>query len=305
MRPSQSTFLAWVSIVLGLFILGQSSNVEAASLTTLVSVRSVSGGTGPCDSTDFDQATAGTSISVDGCGTISPNGPFNSDTAGSARASFGSLGVDISTGISIGSTTLLGLPLGVYFAEGSARATSLDRITIDSGPSSGFLAIGFDLDGTLNFFEEGPQSARGSFASIFLDVSSSINGPYFEHIGRTGPPQSGELTFLLPYDGGFADLEITLLGQSACGRFDGIGAPTAFKCMTSANYFTSATVIGLDVLDSNKNPVANAQVTSESGFDYQAGVSEPPVSNPIPEPGTVLLLGTGLVGLIAWRYTAR
>lgn len=60
----------------------------------------------------------------------------------------------------------------------------------------------------------------------------------------------------------------------------------------SADYSHTARLTGIQVFDSNMNPVSNPSFSSASGQEYT-------VSGAVPEPGTWLLLGSGLAAFRA------
>ena len=302
MWPLQSTSLAWTSLALGLLILASPPNVEATSLTTSAFASTQSGISEPgCNLND-----SGTSNASASCGQFSGD----SLAEAMARASFDSLGVKVSTSISIPAFQIGATLLGTYLAEGRAQAKSSDSLTItpiDPNVTSGIVAFGFALDGSLNFFEEGPQDFTDLFTSITLTVVNATNGAYQKQIGRSFlPPESGELTFLLPYTTSIPlGLDIELLAVSSCGRGSnltgkGPGPGSDYNCMNSADFFSSATITSLEVRNESGQAV-DAGVTSLSGHVYPTG-SAP---NPIPEPSTMILFGSGLAGLIGWRWKSR
>ena len=60
------------------------------------------------------------------------------------------------------------------------------------------------------------------------------------------------------------------------------------------NFYDTARITGIQILDSTGNPVDNWTIASESGLNYTPNG----LFAPAPEPGSICLLTVGLLGLV-------
>ena len=270
-------------------------SAHAVTLMTQVDIRSSSTEAGNCQDVDSDNGGGGTVVSSGSC--ITSGGFAESSAEGAARANFGSLGAEFFSSTAAGTELP---PDGSLFPAaqtfGFAQAKSIDTLTITGSTSSGFLDVHFALGGTLDLLTIEPVGR--SSTSVRLQVAGSSDFFIKSLDSFDGASERGDLTFRLPYFGNLANLEISFQAEGFCGNTRA-GNLTNVGCMTTASFLGSADVIGLDVFDLDGNFVPDAIAISESGFDYQAGFQQPPE---IPEPSTMLLFGTGLAGLAAWRF---
>jgi hypothetical protein len=84
-----------------------------------------------------------------------------------------------------------------------------------------------------------------------------------------------------------------------CNGGDACLTPTTGTGSGTADFYNTMTLTGLLPKDANGNPVLDAQFSSGSGTQYSLnGVK------PVPEPGSLLLFGTGMA-VMALAYKRR
>ena len=159
----------------------------------------------------------------------------------------------------------------------TATAMFTDTIT---ATESGFLDFVWQLEGSVSC-SYCPSSAMADLAG--LEIAG--NGDFFFSFGFDG---SGTLsptlaTFSLPVIAGTpVDLSIRMIAYTHIEN----AFPGSFA---TADFLNTATLLSVATLDENRQPIAGS-VISNSGLTY-------PVSTPVPEPSTLLLLGTGAFSL--------
>ena len=180
-----------------------------------------------------------------------------------------------------------------------AQVNVFDTFTVTGGSGSGTLVWNWALDGTLNvgdttfaelyLYHDGstvadfracgdnvPNSGFLCFfpldASVTVDAVVSVGTPFLFGVPRNGSWSLGGLIF-------------------GPGPVDG-----------AIDFFNTAQLQPLVVLDSTGAQVSGVSVLSDSGFSYAVAGAAPTT---VPEPGSLLLLGTGLVGLVAGRRRLR
>jgi hypothetical protein len=278
----------------GIFLIAAgiiSSGVNAATFTII----------GEVDSSVclYEESTAGVSGS---CAIANHNGTGSL----TARSELGSLGIGGSFYAS--GTNPEGADLGV---RALMQAVFLDVLTF--GIQSGTFILPVDVGGTNSVQGTGLFGGivgGGAGISSAVGVVVGDTTIYYENsiydgssgqystIDGIGTLGISEVMFQIV--GGQVDLLAAFDGQFWCQ-----GLLFGSTCSVASDFFTSARFLSATVLD-EFGVVSAASITSQSGFDYRAGV-EPHAVAPVPLPAAGWFLGTALlmIGGVASRRRKR
>lgn len=315
MQTTASGYYSWASVI----ATGQTEG------TTTVDGFAGSFTTGPA----VKQVTLSTSYELwcvpdapSSCISNGPSWPFTDVTEGyatgsaaaAAHAQIGSLGAQASTGGDAFWATVSG-------AAGSA-AGMWDTISISPSRSySGFLQVNATVQGQLAVTEDNNLPAHynfvpgvdaavgvtygtafGQLGAFATTIGFDSQGNTFTYIPygvdlRNGIPISFDVPYspsgynpstgLYSYAPDWFYVQLSAAANCSVGGAEGDSS----MCAADSDYQDTLRVTGLEVLDSNGNPVPGATLSAASGFDYNGRSS-------VPEPGTFVLLATLVAGAV-------
>jgi hypothetical protein len=255
-----------------IFVFIISNTVNAELITrVLIGAHQISGSTTPgwtVDQTGTDSVVVTpTSWAGD---------PKSGTGQGSATATYGSLGVFAR----VDHTGVVGEGLWYYLTAWS-RATFSDGLTIYAPglqDTQGFIAFTMNVEGTL----AGTYSVPMVWANVAVDTG-------FKYTSEDILTSPVALTStLMPFTyGELFNFSLSLTAQA------GLAGGLAFEMADLRN---TMTFTGIQVFDGNKNPVENYEAIFNSGTPY---------FETVPEPGTLVLLAAGLIGLTRVRRMFR
>jgi hypothetical protein len=197
-----------------------------------------------------------------------------------AVANYGSLGIIVWNSLDTGDNRV-----GATRISGSGHAWTADTLHVIGGPIKGTLVLKFGLTGSSTLVTQGPGwTWQDAFAALTAKID--VWGPdgqrrqqilHHSRVTRLGGPVApvDNLTYSLPFvsqHGPFSiQIVIELSGAVYCGDHGQNEIGTAY-CNADVSAGNTLTVLGASVLDENMQEVEGVTITSDSGFDYQAGV---------------------------------
>jgi len=202
----------------------------------------------------------------------------------------------------------------------SSAASWQDTITLTTvGIAAGFMSFDLFVTGTSSAYgagweyEEEPgyfATYDAAVASWSLDVglqggallSESYSGSQGGYSGYHGDPLSVSIQhYAIPIDFGVPiELSVGINAWAYANASSGESSMADISILNSLEWggITS-------VLDASCNPLAFS-LSSASGYDYRLAFADSPQGNPVvPLPSTVILFGSGLLGLVGFRKKTK
>lgn len=188
----------------------------------------------------------------------------------SATAEFGSLGVGIGMFVSKPAEEQGTTALNARFR---ARASFAEQLTVISAPPRGFIVIDFGLNGTLATARNsgiGPEVFAEAFGTITVNGTGLDSGLVRndEIISENANTIAATIAYINSSAGLIVDLEGSAQCAIAWNNMD-----DSQDCTAIVGLGSTLNVLSASVFDEDMNPVPDATVVSQSGFDYQAGVA--------------------------------
>lgn len=202
----------------------------------------------------------------------------------SAKSSFGSLGVHAYAVVSEKDAST-NTPNNYYDWEtnASSAAAFYDVWNVNAGAvngSTGTLTVHIDLEGS------GTDSWDNHVAELSMGLVNYGHGGTVS----TGPlrtERAGGYDLTIPFlYGANNNISMSMIaGVSSFNRYSGGGVASVL------DFYDTATISGLTFKDEQGGIISDYSMITGSGYNYL------PSAEPVPEPGTIALLGLGMAGL--------
>jgi hypothetical protein len=283
--PSQKTrvvLAAMFCLLLTLVVLPPASQADGLTASSQVSATEVGGVvvslcSRSSSSTPLAKsACSGNNWSVD-------QGAFSGNGATQSFAEFGILGTGASA------TATAAASGGAGFGTGSVAAASWDdSLSFTNLDQIANLKAVISLTGT---------SVANCFQGDAICGSAQVD--YNANFGAGGGPTVscgvvtvGTCTMSLAIN---PQSVVDFAGFLSASAGAGVTGNALGSATVSANYYDTAMVDSLLIVDANGNVIQGANIISASGTNYNTLVEPPPVGTP--EPSSLMMLGVGLLGL--------
>jgi hypothetical protein len=245
-----------------------------------------------------DSISTGATVSGDG-GNCSNTGTTNAACQASFTAPFSGGGSASATGSL--ATGVMGAQANYLMGNGSSAGSSRGSaelnydFVVSNGPASGTLVFFLSASGsgfvTVDGCGGGLCNSSDSATIIIEPYESFIGGPSGTELGLGNGVTLFEVATKYGPTAPTPQLVLDLESVAIC-NFIGGGGPTT-TCNASSDFLDTVAITGAQVYDSSGNLVNGATLVSDTGFNPNA------IPSTVPEPGSFLLFGTGLVGVVS------
>jgi hypothetical protein len=186
-----------------------------------------------------------------------------------------------------------------HTARAGVSAKIEDTLRVLTGPDTGFIELVLGLSGGL-YYPTGQTYQNEGNASFEIKRPAATKFVADQSRGTVNLSTSYQL--LIPYTGLGSTVPLYVEFVLGANCLPTTGGYFGANCTATGNFGQTITFDSLRVLDANHQPITNATIMAESGFDYSRLGT---LTTPVPEPGTWVMVTVTIiiVGMLrSWKY---